>query len=194
MFVASVYGRFSSLSSQEIFDLLECISLSPTGQKYKIALCRKYLSENLVLSNSENSTIKPHLSARPQPKLQSADRKQTPPREKVIANSISSKYAMPSSAEVIRLLMGKITHSSRSKLEVYRVKFELLIAHQATQLQLPDGEEESGWRSYFSLDNTPRTLEVAFSGTDGQVYIEALKGIIPHWYRGHESQLQNVLT
>jgi hypothetical protein len=179
MFVASVYGRFSSLSSHEIFDLLECISPSPTGQNYKIALCRKYLSENLALNDSENSTTKP-LSTRPQPKLQSAVRRQTPPRGKSMANSMSNKYAIPSSAEVIRLVMGKIAHSSRPILEVYRVKFELLMAYDATQSQLPDREQESGWRSHFALENTPQTLEAAFAGTEGQVYIEALKGIIPH--------------
>jgi hypothetical protein len=186
MFLASVYGRLTFLPSKQLFELLGSMSYSQTGQRFKVALCRKYLLETVLANDSGSSSTRPAPLARAQPRAVPAIVSDT---EALLENpatvSIASRHPLPGSAEVLRLLGIPISNSRpspRSAGDMYRIKFEFFVSYGNIQSQLPVDQREASWRTMLDDGRFSQTLDAAFSlGVEGTTYRQLSNSIVAVW-------------
>jgi len=177
MFLASASSRLSSLSSERLSHLFGSIPSSPIGLNFKLALCKKLLTE--ILSDNETDETK-RREVRAQPRAR-RPLGEAPP-ENNGATQIASKHPIPASIEIIRVLKMSSDGHEILKDKVYRLKFDLLVTYGNLQRQLPPDQQDNGWSKILTEGSLPAVLEVAFgSGTEGKVYREALGSIIAFW-------------
>jgi len=181
VFITSLYTRLSSFTADELSALFPMLPPSPTINRFKITLCQKYITYAAI--NPEISRPKPQ--ARAQPRTTAAvwrykeDEHPSSISQSDLdhAASITSKYASPTTAEILRLLeMGP--DGSRDLAAFLRVKFELLVAFGKLQNQTTVDDQDSEWRKMLRDGKFTKVLTTAFDGELGLIYRETLLEIM----------------
>lgn len=184
MFVNSVFTRLFSSNSDEFSALFSNIAPSTTISRFKVAICQKYIIDNL-----SHVTCRPKPQARAQPRAVRAARRNSDFEEKPppLSNSgpasvsVASRHSLPSSSDFLRL-MEKDLGSSRSAAALatsFRIKFEFLVAYAI--LQAAVDEKDTEWQGLLRDGRLQKTLDIAFGHGNtriGHMYMECSLGVI----------------
>lgn len=161
------------------------MSHCPTGQRFKVALCKKYLTEALAANDIGNSCRRPIPFARTQPRALPTPGQRSSDDQSHASQVIAGRHTLPGSAEVIRLLEKPIRcpeRSSHTVHDLYRIKFELLITYGTLQSQLPSNSRDEGWQAILAQGSLRSTTEAAFEmENEGTVFKQAAKSILALW-------------
>jgi hypothetical protein len=186
-FVASFSGRLPLLSLEQLTELLASIPISSTGQAFKLAICRRFLTDKAIDVRTGERHSRPAPVARALPRAAPIARgrpaSETP--GEISASSVERRHPLPTPVDVIELL-EKCTVGPEAPKDmvdkVYRMKFDCLLAYNNLQRRRPDGQIDPAWSVIITEGRLSQTLEVAFgSGDDGRVYRETLGRIVLLW-------------
>lgn len=196
LFVTSVYTRLSSTSSATSTDtfstLFSALTPSPAISKFKLALCKKYLT-SLTTTMSSVDGPQPAFRPRPQARAVHSSRQSSVPRhegsmssiksttsDSTSATSITSKYPLPPPSEILHLLQQPLG-GSYPLTQSLRIKFELLLSYALVQNPPTEvGDQESEWRNMLLDGRVQKAVDSAFAGEGGR-YKESLKMIMGTW-------------
>lgn len=129
MFLEQVTTRLYSASSEIVQTFMTGLHLSRSVQLFKLALCRKFLSDESESGGRNTSTRRP----KPQARAVRVMRGTAPAKENLSSSNVgdsstfssASKFSFPMPGDVVQLL----TVSSNSSPTILIVKKELLISY-----------------------------------------------------------------
>jgi hypothetical protein len=163
--------------------------------KFKLALCRKYLT---ALTTTINGAADLQPASRPRPQARAArpvrpyggpehentsmsSVKSTLSGPASVTTSIANKHALLPPSEILQLI-GQPLDDSHSLAQSLRIKFELLLSYVLVQKTAVEaGDQESEWRNMLFDGRVQSTVNSAFSGAGGAMYREILGTIMETW-------------
>lgn len=131
MFLEQVTTRLYSASSEIVQTFLSGLYLSRSVQLFKLALCRKFLSDESESGGRNTSTRRP----KPQARAVRVQRGTAPAKENLSSSNVddsstlssASKISFPTPGDVVQLLT--VSNGSNSSPTILIVKKELLISY-----------------------------------------------------------------
>lgn len=186
MFVTSVFGRLSTLGSEQLSTLFSAVPPSPAVHRFKVLLCPKFLTDNANDSRSPDEE-RPKVQARAQPRAFRPMRDSSAPGDRTATltsessgPSQSSKNLLPEYNEIRRLMETKVSTSANllTMSLLLKIKFELFNSYAALQSEIPRPERDPDWVDCLHTGNLNETLDLAFGGEPGRVYRKSLESIV----------------
>ena len=194
LFVTSVYTRLSSSSlttSTDTFSALFSV-LAPVPQvsKFKLALCKKYLTSSTTNTSSSDG---PQPASRPRPQARAPRALQpsgVPEHEDSLssvksvkssstsATSVASRYPLPPPSEILQLITQPPS-GSFTLTQSLRIKFELLMSYSLVRKTANEpGHQELEWRQMLLDGRVQKAADSAFVGEAGGMYRETLQAVM----------------
>jgi hypothetical protein len=176
MFLEQVTSRLHSASPEIVQTFLSGFHFSQSSQLFKLALCRKFLSD-------ESGGRKPS-SRRPKPQARAvrAARGTALAREENLSSSSAasfsaSKISMPSTSDIVHLLTGS---NGRTSPAILTVKKELLISY--AYLQQIAERRDAEWQQIATDGRLEAQVNSVFGGESyAQQDRDALINLVRVW-------------
>jgi len=165
---------------------------SPTIAKFKVALCKKYLTSSTTISSVDTSQF----ASRPKPQaraVRAARRSSGMPEHEgstssttsgpsaAAAAATASKNPLPSPSEILELI-EKPDVGFGSPTQLLRIKFELLLSYAFVQNSVAEPQrQQSVWRDMLQDGRFQKTVDFAFGGEGAEIYKESLKAVMVTW-------------
>lgn len=180
MFLEQVTSRLHSASPEIVQTFMSGFHLSQSAQLFKLALCRKFLSDELGERNPSNRRPKP------QARAVRAARGIAPAREETLSSSSAndspasfsaSKISIPPTSDIVHLLTGSNGHTSPV---ILIVKKELLISY--AYLQQIAERRDVEWQQLATDGRLEDQVNSVFSGESyAQQDRDALINLVRVW-------------
>ncbi|KAM6502001.1 hypothetical protein JOM56_001978 [Amanita muscaria] len=165
MFIASVFGRFSTATSEIFRLLLTLLSPSLPNYLFKVALCYKFINEaELSEKPGVNNSLKIPVRARKPRSKRETDRCQLTAASDRMA---STNRNLPTCEAILCALKKKIPPAVDGKLQL-RVKFELFVSYGTIQKEASEMEKDVHWTSAIRQISFRDVLSNAFSSVSGE--------------------------
>lgn len=194
MFTTAVFARLSTSPSEDFTTLLTLLPTLPAISRFKLALCQKFL---IGSTTTDTSGPRPKPQARAQPRAIRAARRSeldetaVPPiNAKPLSTSTTpisqaSKYILPPSTEILRMVELNPTTATTAVASFFRIKFELVVLYGTLQSQASDPKDKDAeWAQILGDGRFKKAVEAGFrcDGDDmSRVYRESLEAIHQQW-------------
>lgn len=165
MFIASVFGQFSTATPEYLYFLLSSLTPSLQVHQFKVALCYKFISElNAPERSNLDNRSKPLARARKPRSTREGEQVQA--AQDPTSTSSSTKHVPPYQA-FIKALETKIPATMDLKL-LLRIKSELFISYGTIQNAVSAVEKDAEWMNIVQQKTLYNALGVAFDSSYGE--------------------------
>lgn len=181
MFIASVFGQFSTAAPEYLYFLLSSLPPSLQVHQFKVALCYKFISE-LNAPESLNSDNRSKPLARARKPRSRREGEQVQAVQDPTSTSSSTKHVPPCQA-ILKALETKIPATMDIKLFL-RIKSELFISYGTIQNMVAAVEKDGEWMNIIQQKTLHDALEIAFNlsyGEDAVRWGKLCQSIVSSW-------------
>ncbi|KAF8628881.1 hypothetical protein AX15_003667 [Amanita polypyramis BW_CC] len=178
MFIASVYGRLSTVASENLYSLLSVLPPSLLVHRFKVALCYKFITELVPERTDVDNRLRPPARARKPRSRREGDQMQVGSTPTISSGNV--KHLPPCQA----VLNALETLPAMTDMTLFlRVKFELFISYGTIQHKAPASEKDVEWTNALQQRKLHSIVGIAFNpeGEDTVKLSRLANSIVSLW-------------